>query len=1023
MLNSTRNLPKSWSSTLHLPSSAFPARPLLADRPKYLQRCTDDLYAWQRERPGERKRFTLHDGPPYANGSLHIGHALNKILKDITCRFQLSQGKNVDYVPGWDCHGLPIELKTLEKRKDLGGPAIDNKQRNAIAIRNAAKTLAEEAVKNQKRSFRRWGIMADWDNAWKTLHEEFIIRQLHVFKEMVKKGLIYRRFKPVYWSPSSRTALAEAELEYKEDHVSTAAFVKYPIQGFPAPLRFGAGKVSAVVWTTTPWTLPANRAIGIHSKLTYVIVKSVTHGLLLLAKSRLAEVEAMCKESLKVMAILQGSELTGTLYRETVFEVKSPVRFLLHADFVSEDSGTGLVHLAPGHGVEDYELCLRYGIEAFAPIDDGGCFTAGAMRHRPEVFRGKPVLTEGNLSVLEYLRSQGRLLGEHAYTHKYPYDWRSKQPVILRATAQWFADVGEIREAALQSLEAVRFIPEGGKERLRSFVKTRSEWCISRQRVWGVPLPALYDKRTGEAVLNDESVSHIITVIQDRGIDAWWADGHSWDTEWTPPGLKDNFLKSRYRRGTDTMDVWFDSGTSWTQTKNTGEDGEDHVADVYLEGTDQHRGWFQSSLLTHIAYQNKPSEGVAPKAPFKTLITHGFTLDENGRKMSKSIGNVISPNEIMDGTLLPPIKNRKKDKTTTGADDTVVSYDAMGPDALRLWAASCDYTKDVIISQTVLKAINASLAKYRVTIKLLLGVLEDFFPPTEIKDLDTIHQVALMQLNKALTSVWQHYDKFEFNKAIVDINKYITTDLSGFYIEAIKDVVYASDKHSRSRFQAQYTLFQIYCQLQAMLAPVTPLLVEEAWDYAPKQIQHLQRTLLTIDGHAEMGHSSWYNQQLALDLPFLMQANAAVKSAQERARSEKKMGSSLQSDVMFQCEDSTTESGSPALEVLARYRGDLEKLLVISDLDLCTGPVPAHVSVAEWAYQADFDIGGSKVVAHVYSPQKAKCVRCWKYTAPVEAPEQEALCRRCEAVVEGLRYNNPELFEATLDVPTAVAGA
>jgi isoleucyl-tRNA synthetase len=1046
MLNSTRIVPKSWSSTLQLPKSAFPARALLADRPKYLRRCTDDLYAWQRERPGERKRFTLHDGPPYANGVLHIGHALNKILKDITCRFQLSLGKTVDYVPGWDCHGLPIELKALEKQTKQGFQYVVSKQRNAVAIRKAARELAILAVKDQKKSFRDWGIMADWDNSWTTFRKEFQISQLHIFKEMVKKGLIYRRFKPVYWSPSSRTALAEAELEYKEDHVSTAAFVKYPLQSISRALRFGDCKVSAVVWTTTPWTLPANKAIGIHSDLNYAVVESMTHGLLLLAKSRLAEVEAICKESFKVVAIVQGSALAGAIYRDTVFVEKSQVRFLLHADFVSAESGSGLVHLAPGHGVEDYEICLRHGITAFAPLDDAGCFTTGALREHPEILRGKPVLTEGNRSVLEYLRSHGRILGEHAYTHRYPYDWRSKQPVILRATEQWFADVGKIREAALISLESVQFVPEGGEERLRSFVKNRSEWCISRQRAWGVPLPALYNKKTGEAVLNEESVTHIISVFKDRGIDAWWTDDES-DPRWVPPGLEDNFLESSYRRGTDTMDVWFDSGTSWTQTKNISGHGEDHVADVYLEGTDQHRGWFQSSLLTHIAYQDISSAAVAPKAPFKTLITHGFTLDEKGRKMSKSIGNVISPDEIMQGTLLPPIKKRKKDKTTTEADDfmqgtlsppvkrnkkdkativaddTAVSYDAMGSDALRLWAATCDYTKDVIISQTVLKAINASLAKYRVTFKLLLGVLEDFFPSSEIHHMEIINKIALIQLNKVRAGVWQHYEKFEYNKAIIDINKYIATDLSGLYVEAIKDIVYANNKGSASRNQAQYTLFRIFCQLQAMLAPVTPLLVEEAWDYAPTQIQHLQRTLLTIHCHAETGHNGWYDKQLELDLPYLMQANAAVKKAQESARSEKKMGSSLQSDVMFQCEESTDERESSALNLLTRYRGDLEKLFVVSNLDLCTSPIPAYVNLAEWAYKADFDIDGSKVVAHVYSPQKAKCVRCWKYTAPVEAKEQEALCRRCENVVEGLRQSKPELFEASLDAQMAAAAA
>ena len=933
----------------------------------------------------------------------------------------------MDYVPGWDCHGLPIELKALEKQTELGLIEGTKQPRNAVAIRTAAQKLAMSTVESQKRSFRDWGIMADWENAWKTLHKDFEISQLGVFKEMVKKDLIYRKFKPVYWSPSSRTALAESELEYKEDHVSTAAFVIYPLRsilpGLNTKSEYGTGKVSAVIWTTTPWTLPSNKAIGIHSSLDYAIVESATHGLLLVARSRIAQIEATCNESLKVIAVLQGSELAGVTYHETIFDKTSPLRSLLHADFVSADSGSGLVHLAPGHGVDDYELCLKHGINAFAPLDDRGCFTVGALPDKPNVLLGKPALTEGNRLVLEYLGSHGRVLGQHPYRHRYPYDWRSRQPVLLRATEQWFADVGEIREAALQSLEAVRFIPDAGKERLRSFVKNRSEWCISRQRAWGVPLPALYDRETGEAVLNEESVAHIISVIQDRGTDAWWTDDESFDVLWTPPGLLDAFGHSSYRRGMDTMDVWFDSGTSWTQTKNTDRDGDDHVADVYLEGTDQHRGWFQSSLLTHVACQDKASVKEARKAPFKTLITHGFTLDEEGRKMSKSIGNVISPDEIIQGTLLPPMTKRSKNKAASGSVNTAVSYDAMGPDALRLWAASCDYTKDVIVSQTVLKAINATLAKYRITFKLLLGILKDFSPSAEVKNLNTINKIALVQLNKVRANVRRHCENFEFNKAVSDINKYLTLDLSGFYIEAIKDVVYADGKESGPRVQAQHTLFRIYCQLQAMLAPVTPLLVEEAWDYAPKQIQLFQRMLLTIDGHVEPSYSDWHNEELEKDLPYLMQANAAVKSAQETARSEKKMGSSLQSDVMFQCGESINGSKSSMLNVLARYRDDLETLLVVSKVDICAGLLPAHVTTAEWNYKAEFDINGSKVVAHVYSPQKAKCIRCWKYTAPVNVKEEDTLCNRCEGVLEGLRWARPELFEASLNAQNVIAVA
>lgn len=1000
----------SWSNTLRLPKSSFPARAVLADRPRYLKQCTDDLYAWQRNAPGPplgaKVTFALHDGPPYANGSLHIGHALNKILKDIICRFQVSQGKRVEYIPGWDCHGLPIELKALQKQKELGQLSED-RQYEASAIRILARRLAADTVEEQKKGFREWGIMADWDNAWKTMDPKFELGQLEVFKMMVEKGLIYRRFKPVYWSPSTHTALAEAELEYKADHVSKAAFVKFPLVKLPEELssRLGddANDLSAVIWTTTPWTLPANKAIAVHSELDYLIVESVAHGALLIAASRVSYVEKLCGEQFtrREDRTIRGCELIGALYRHPALGDQSSLQRILHADFVSAESGSGLVHLAPGHGMDDYKLCQQHGVEVFAPVDQYGRFTSDALPNDAEALAGKEVLFAGNKAVLQYLTERQAILSSHNHTHSYPYDWRSKKPVIIRATEQWFTDVGDLRNAALDSLDRVKFIPEGGKERLASFVRNRSEWCISRQRAWGVPIPALYHIDTGASLLTPESVEHIISVIRDRGIDAWWTDDEL-DPVWTPPRLRNN---SQFQRGKDTMDVWFDSGTSWTQMEIGNESNGTATADVYLEGTDQHRGWFQSSLLTSIAYQAASGKKAELQAPYKTLITHGFTLDQYGKKMSKSVGNVISPDEIINGTLLPPIK--RKSAKGGAAQNQPAMYDALGPDALRLWAAGCDYTRDVVVSLPVLKAVNGSLSKLRVTFKLLLGLLDTHQLDRQIDfvALGTTDQIALIQLKRLNADVLAAYQDYDFHKAISAINQYVVTELSAFYIESIKDRLYADGVESQSRSQAQIVLWEIFKVLSNMLAPVTPLLIEEACDYLPKQLAfHPVKFTWTDHDPPTRVFGAWENEQLERDLPYLAAANTAVKAAQELARADKKMGSSLQSFVRFEFGSDNMEAAKGVRDIFTRHLDALCDLLVVSRVGVEEGTGVGQVTDAAWSYRTEFTVDNRVVVAHVYEPQLPKCARCWKYTVePAGVSEQVGeLCPRCIEVVEKL---------------------
>nr|AUW30940.1 putative isoleucyl-tRNA synthetase [Cladonia uncialis subsp. uncialis] len=1008
-MNSLRPI---WKKTLHLPKASFPPRAVVADRPKYIKRCTDDLYKWQRNLlPRDRPGFTLADGPPYANGSLHIGHALNKILKDIICRYNVSEGTRVDWIPGWDCHGLPIELKALQEQEQGPHSSKINGAANPVSVRNAARKLALKTVEQQKRAFWKWGIMADWDNAWKTMDKRFEIKQLEVFKEMVKKGLIYRRFKPVYWSPSSRTALAEAELEYRDDHVSTAAYVKYPMCTAPEKLRnrllFDMKTVSAVIWTTTPWTLPANRAIGFHKDIEYIVAESAVHGRLLFAASRLPELEHQLEEALSTIITIDGEELLGATYDSPVFDTNSSARPFLHASFVSETSGSGLVHLAPGHGMDDYELCLKQNIPAFAPLDDKGCFTNLAWPEEADHLVGIEVLGAGNRMILDQLSHRGYILTRHKYEHRYPYDWRSKQPVLIRATEQWFANVGNIQGNALQALDNVTFIPPSGKTRLEAFVKNRTEWCISRQRAWGLPIPALYHKETNEAILTEDSVAHIISIVQKRGVDAWWTDAEL-DPEWTPPFLRNSNDQAVYLRGKDTMDVWFDSGTSWTQTERHTKDDR-HVASCYIEGTDQHRGWFQSSLLTFVAYQSGGiDEQVLPKAPFRTLITHGFTLDQEGRKMSKSIGNVVSPDEIMNGSLLPPTKKKVKGNWTEFRD-------AMGPDGLRLWVASCDYTTDIKVSQTMLQAINGSLSKYRVTFKLMLGILADFNPRASLIGGDhpnRMHKIALRQLEKVSTSVHDHYRRYEFSKATSEIISYINTDLSSFYFECIKDAAYCGTSSERSHVQR--TIYQIFIYLQQMLVPITPLLVEELWDYTPKEVKEWnpippsQRSWKDLNP-LSLEESS--KAQLDIDVMELMKARAAIKGAQELSRNDKNMGDSLQSYVLFDIEAAPSQATNRALDLLIRYGNDLEDILGVSKVSVHDNrTLSSELSKAQWSYPVEFDIFGQSVKARVYEPQLAKCVRCWKFKAPVTIKE-EALCERCESVVGELRLSKPELSE------------
>ena len=858
---------KNYKNTVNLPQTDFNMRANSVSKEPELQEfwIKNKVYKKLSEENPE-ELFILHDGPPYANGSLHMGHALNKILKDFINKYKLLQGHKISYIPGWDCHGLPIELKVLQ--------SISSKERqnlNPLQLRYKARDFALKTQQEQAKSFQRLGVWGDWHNPYLTMLPEYEAAQIGVFWNMFNKGYIYRGLKPVHWSPSSQTALAEAELEYPEGHVSRSIYTAFSVtnasQEITGILKDFLSDLGVVIWTTTPWTIPANLAVAVNPVIKYSVVEQTTgvckHKYLIVAEDLVDKLSQVFETSLKIRATFSGNLLENTIYRHSLFDRECKI--VIGGDYINTSSGTGLVHTAPGHGQEDYLVGQKYGLEILSPVDNKGILTEEAGP-----FAGLNVLKDANEVIINRLKEEKVLIKEELYEHKYPYDWRTKKPTIFRATEQWFASVEGFRAHAINAIKNVNWIPSQGINRITSMVNDRSDWCISRQRSWGVPIPVFYDKETNEALLTEETVKNIQEIFARKGANAWWEMSIE---KLLPEEYKQDH--HRYRKGTDTMDVWFDSGSSWASVIKQ-QSKSKYPVDMYLEGSDQHRGWFQSSLLTSVAVN-----GIAP---YKTVLTHGFVLDQQGRKMSKSLGNVINPDVIINGG-----NNKKKEP-------------AYGADVLRLWVSSVDYSSDVLVGETILKQISDVYRKIRNTARFLLGNLHDFDPQKDTVSYEKLPELDRYMLNRIAEvskEVTKAFETFHFSNFYQAIQNFCIVDLSNFYLDIAKDRLYISSPNSFRRRSCQTVLFLAIKNLSTMIAPVLSHMAEDIWQHS--SCKHSYNSVF---------EGGWVDKIQELDQPELKTfwvnlrlIRNDINNVLELARQNKVIGSSLDAKIILHIKD------------------------------------------------------------------------------------------------------------------------
>lgn len=926
-----------YSKTLNLPQTDFPMRGNLPERePEMLKFWHDKkIYEEMREKSAGKPKFILHDGPPYANGKLHIGHALNKILKDIIIKYKNMQGYDAPYVPGWDTHGMPIEHAAIKMMR------LNRHELNPLDLRHKCKEYALECIDMQREDFKRLGVMGDWDNPYITLYPEFEAEQILVFGEMAKKGYIYKGLKTVYWCPHCETALAEAEIEYGELK-SPTIYVKFALVDDKGnlPVGINAQNVYAVIWTTTPWTMPANVAIAVHPNFDYCWVQ-VNNEIYLIAEGLLKNVAAEAGwQDYKIVGHIKGSELEGMVFHHPFLERESPI---VLADYVTLEAGTGCVHTAPGHGQEDFETGLRYKLPIISPVGPDGKFTEEGGD-----FAGMYVF-DANGPVIKKLAEVHALVAKGSIRHQYAHCWRCKQPIIYRATKQWFASVDGFREEALKAIENVKWIPSWGEERIHNMVADRHDWCISRQRVWGVPIPIFYCTECGEPIVNDDTIKAVSDLFRKEGSDAWWTHEAS---EILPAGTTCPHCGNKsFRKETDIMDVWFDSGSTHAAVLRQRPELA-WPASMYLEGSDQHRGWFQSSLLTCVATKGR--------APYDSVLTHGFVLDGEGRKMSKSVGNVVGPQEVIQ---------------------------QYGADILRLWVTSADYKSDVRISKGILKQLAEVYRKIRNTFRYILGNLNDFDPAKDrvsYENLLEIDRWALLRLEEVREKVTKAYEEYEFHLLYHTVHNFCAVDLSAFYLDVLKDRLYTSLPNSVERRAAQTVMYDILTSLVVMLTPVLSFTVEEVWQHMPKTTD-LDSVQLAQWPNA---HPEYLDEQLKAKWDTILNLRGEITKILELARRNKVIGHSLDAFVDIYAD-------GEAFESLAAIKDMLATILIVSKVNLIHGfdNMPNDVQKVE----------NAALAVKVSSASGEKCERCWTYSNTVgEDSDHPTLCKRCSETVKNL---------------------
>lgn len=922
--------------TLNLPKTTLEMRANAAVKELDIQKFWEDnkIYEKNIAQRDKKNKFILHDGPPYLSSpKIHIGTALNKILKDILIKYKSQAGYYAPYVPGYDGHGLPIENAVVKKIKG-GREAITPEE-----LRAKCREFALDNLKGQESEFRRLGVWGDWENPYITFAPDFEAEQIRVFGDMYKKGYVEKGLKPVYWCASCETALAEAEVEYA-DHTSTSIYVRFKFDEEDKKKAFTSAGIEsdkdlfAVIWTTTPWTIPSNLAISLHQRLEYTFFEKggdIYFAAQELLKDFLNGV-GWEENEINVVGSCKGEDLELLNTQHPLYERKSPI---ILGEHVTTEAGTGAVHTAPGHGLEDYEVGAKYKLDVLSPLDSKGVWTSEAGD-----LEGIPYY-KGNKLVIEKLENAGALLAKADIQHSYPHCWRCKNPVIYRATPQWFVKVEKFRDKAMEEIHKVKWIPASGEVRISNMVEGRSDWCISRQRAWGVPIPVFYCEDCGDVVVTDATINHVADLFDKESSDAWVKYS---EKELLPDGFKcpkcssDNFRKER-----DIMDVWFDSGITWRAVVNKRSDelGESPV-ELYLEGSDQHRGWFQSSLLTSVA--------TTEKAPYKEVLTHGFVMDGEGKKMSKSLGNVILPEQIIK---------------------------VYGADVLRLWAASVDYRNDIKIGDNIIKQLVEIFKKTRNTSRFLLGNLFDFDPEKDYvpyDELKNIDKFALHKLNQLIRNVTEAFNDYEFYKYFQHLQNFAAVDLSAFYLDIVKDRLYTAGKKSVSRRACQTVMYEISQALVRILAPVMPHQAEDIWQSVPESQKAGLESILLSDW--AVANPRWDNEALEQEFGKILKAREIVSRAIEPLRADKKVGSSLEVAVYIKAEDN---------EVLKANVEELCNIFITSQA--CIADEKPENVLNEYTEEG-FTVWVTKA-------EGEKCERCWKYRKLGEQAGFETICTEC----------------------------